>query len=119
MQKYLEDSADPVDGEVASATNGAATVTIEKSSRAAEAIFITKVTFSAKAAPAAAVQATIKADATTKFAADIPDAKFAPITFSFEQHPLKITNADAVVTLPALGAGVQGTVAVTYYRAAA
>lgn len=115
MADYREQAATPVSGATDSTTAGEAIVTIPKSTRAAEAIYITKAVFSAKAAPGAAVTASIKRGATPVFSIDIPDAKFAPIALTFDAHPLKIVGEDAAVSMPSLGGGVQGTVSVSWF----
>lgn len=97
------------------AANTAAVVTITKPSNKRNTIYIEQIVFSASAAPAAAVAATITGTGTTK-TVRIPAAAFAPIVISYGTHPLRIAiDTDAVVTLPALGAGVLGSVSVCYY----
>jgi hypothetical protein len=97
------------------AANTNAVVTITKPSQKRMTIYITGITFSASAAPAAAVAATVTGTGTTK-TIRIPAAAFAPIHLAYGTHPLRIAiDTDAVVTLPALGAGVLGSVSVDYF----
>lgn len=97
------------------AANTAAVVTIAAPTKNSLTTYITGIVFSASAAPAAAVAATITGTGTT-LTKRIPAAAFAPIVMAFGTHPLRITpSTNAVVTLPALGAGVLGSVTVYYF----
>jgi hypothetical protein len=96
------------------AANTAAVVTIAAPG-AQQCIYITGVVFSASAAPTAAVAATIVGTGTT-LTKRIAAAAFAPIALFFGTHPIRCApGTQAVVTLPALGAGVLGSVTVYYY----
>lgn len=106
----------------ATATHAITTCTFPKSSQAAgTCIYITKICYSASAAPAATVEATLtgaqtpaQAAQTLKF--EIPAAAFAPVTIDFGVHPLKCTvNTDAVLTIPDLGAAVIGSAQIFGY----
>ena len=94
--------------EPATATNGAATAT--KAGVTGFSHYVTHITISASAAPLAAVQAQLKDGTTAIDKFEIPASAFSPIPVNYVRA-FKITaGADTVLTLPALGAGVVGTV---------
>lgn len=105
----------------ATGTNAIVTATFPKSGQAASCVFVTKIVYSASAAPAATVEATLTGGQTAAEAAqtlkfEIPAAAFAPVTIDFGVHPLKcVANTDAVLTIPALGAAVIGSAQVYGY----
>lgn len=119
MPNFEKSLASPVkQASHAPASNTAAVVTIAAPNNG-KTIFLTGVIFSADAAPAGARTATVAGgDATLSFY--IPASAFAPIMVPFGSHPVKIAaGSDAVVTLPALGAGVNGSTVVLYYYGSA
>jgi hypothetical protein len=92
----------------ASATNGAAVVTLTAPTDPAMCWVIEGYAASADAAPAAAVTFTITDSGTTYEELEIPAAAFSPIICG---TPMKGGKGLAMVaTLPALGDGVTGTV---------
>jgi hypothetical protein len=88
--------------------NGIATAT--KSAVATMSHFITGVTVSASDLPTGAVQVQILNGVTVLDQWEIPAAQFAPIPINFVRPYACSPNADAKITLSALGAGVRGTV---------
>lgn len=85
-----------------SAGPGVGTVTV--TGKAALCIFIHGITISASAAPATAVQVTLKDGTTTILPLEIPAAAFAPIVIAFGNNPIQISQgSDAVLTIPSLG----------------
>lgn len=93
---------------VATATNAAATATFAGVTR--QAYLITGVTISASGTPAAAVSVTIKDGTTVIEQIEIPAATFAPVRINYNR-PLEITiGATVAALLPALGAGIKGTI---------
>lgn len=98
---------------VATATNGSVTAT-RSAPAAGKRNYVVAVSISASGAPSAAVTARIRtsAGATTMDQLELPAAAFAPIVINYVR-PLEGADAASVdVTLPALGAGVTGTVVV-------
>lgn len=93
---------------VATAVNGNAVATMPARAKARH--YIVGVDISASAAPAATVSATLKDGAATMMQLEIPAAAFAPLMHNYMRPWEGSTNSDAVLTLPALGAGVRGTV---------
>lgn len=104
---------------VATATAGVATATVTAPTNAAAkglTIYVTGFWLSASAAPAAAVQATLKDGSTTIVALEIPNSAFAPIRAAYNTHPFRITpGSDAVLSMPSLGGSTVGTVVIEYY----
>lgn len=93
---------------VASQTNATATAT--KTADAAKQHFITGISFSMSAQPAAAVTVQVRDGATVLDQFQIPAAAQAPLVHNYTP-PLAITNgAAASITVGALGSGVVGTV---------
>lgn len=98
---------------VATGTNSTVTAT-RTAPAAGKRNYVVAVSISASAAPSAAITAQIRtaAGATTLDRLEIPAAAFAPIVINYVR-PLEGTDgANVDVTLPALGAGVTGTVVV-------
>lgn len=95
--------------QIASATNGIATAT-----RAAEQNrrhYITGIVISASGAPAAAVQVDIRKGAGDFISAEIPTSAFVPIMWELKRPIEGNINEAVSIVLPALGAGITGTVA--------
>lgn len=93
---------------VDSQTNATATAT--KAAVAGKQHFITGISFSMSAAPAAAVTVQVKDGSTVLDQFQIPAAAQAPLLSNYNP-PLTITvGAAASITVGALGAGVVGTV---------
>lgn len=91
-------------------TNTAAVVTLATPTDISQRWLVEGVWFSASAAPAAAVAATVTSDGADLLRLQIPAAAFAPIGVGTPLYGAK--GKSVVVTLPALGAGVVGTVSV-------
>lgn len=107
---------------VATGTNANAVVTIAAPASTAASIFVTGVTFSWGAAPTTAASAIINEDTgganTLKYQFEVPQAVSAPIAENWGIRPVQITaGKNCTVTLPALGAGVKGTVSVRWFTA--
>ncbi len=93
---------------VASQTN--ATTTATQAAVAAKQHFITGISFSMSAAPAAAVTVQVKDGSTVLDQFQIPAAAQAPLVHNYHP-PLTITVGNAAsITVGALGAGVVSTV---------
>ena len=93
---------------VASQTNATATAT--RAATAAKQHFITGITFSMSAAPAAAVTVQVLDGATVLDQFQVPAAAQAPMVHNYHP-PLQLTTGNsASITVGALGAGVVGTV---------
>lgn len=107
--------------QASAAANTQVVCTFPKPSQATACIYITRVMYSASAAPAAAVEATLTGPTTPAAVAqtiklEVPANVFAPVTFGESTHPIKCAaNTDAVFTLPALGAAVVGSVQIYGY----
>lgn len=74
--------------------------------------FVTHITVSGSAAPAAAVQVTLASGATTLDTFEIPAAAFAPIVFNYNRPLRGGINEAITLTCPALGAAVVSNVTV-------
>lgn len=96
-------------------TNSAATGTI-----AAPGLgfrwFICGISFSASAAPAAAVRVLVKQGTTTIDSYEVPASAFAPVHINFVRPLRGAENALVSITLPALGAGVVGDCAIHAFK---
>lgn len=91
-----------------SKTNATATAT-QAAPSAGQCLLIIGYKITASAAPAAAVQATLRygTGPTTIETIQIPAAAFAPIISNFATHPIVVPEASKVdLVVPALGAGV-------------
>lgn len=101
-------------GDNATATATKAAPTAKKSLRH----YITAVSFSAEAAPAAAVTLQIRENASTvKWQFEIPASATAPVHINFVR-PLRCSeDVSCDATVGALGAGVTGTVCISGYTA--
>ena len=98
---------------VATATNGAATAT--KTGLASHRHYVASVSYSSKGLPAAAVTADLKSQATVKDQWEVPAANFSAVVIGYN-HPIEMgIGEDAVLNLPALGAGIVGTVVLKGY----
>lgn len=103
----------------ASATNGTAAIDTATPG-ADEVIVVVGITISANGAPAAGVAVTLTTDPAgtprTLWAANIPNAAFAPIDINFK-NPLPGDKGKLVrLSLPALGAAIEGRVSIRYGR---
>jgi hypothetical protein len=93
---------------VDSQTNATATAT--RAATAGKQHFITGISFSMSAQPAAAVTVLVRDGATVLDQFQIPAAAQAPLVHNYHP-PLQITTGNAAtITVGALGAGVVGTV---------
>jgi hypothetical protein len=91
-------------------TNAQVDATI--AAKPAHRIYVSSITISASAAPAAAVIATVKSATTLLEHVSLPAAAFAAIHMNFDA-PLECgINEAATLSVPALGAGVVGTVTI-------
>lgn len=122
MPSKLDAAANPAYALSATGNNANAVVTITSPTQLTMVtIYITGVILSGSAAPAAGVAATLSgvlgADGTSKTLTwQIPNAAFTPMINVFNNHPIKILpGTNAVLTLPALGAAVNGTATLVYY----
>lgn len=101
------------------AADTAAVVTVTAPTQPGRVIYFYGAIFSASAAPAVAVAATITGPGVTP-TLNIPAAAFAPIALMLGTHPLKCAaGTNLVVTLPALGGTTVGSVIVFYKIGAA
>lgn len=92
-------------------TNATATATV--AARPNLAFYITRVVLSAGGAIAASVAAEIRSGATPLLRITLPTGIIAPVVLDFDQRPLEVPrNTVPSVVLPALGAGIPGTVSV-------
>lgn len=95
---------------VTTATNSVATAT--KAAVVGQRHFVTYVTVSASAAPAAAVTATIKDGTTVITQFEMPASAIAPIFVPIARSLRISVGALVEISVPALGAGVKGTVTI-------
>ena len=90
-------------------TNATAAAT-QAAPNAGQCLLVQGFIISASAAPAAAVEAQLQQGTgpTLVFPIEIPAAAFAPIVKDFGAHPIQLPEAaQAIMTVPALGAGVK------------
>lgn len=102
---------------VASAVNSAAIATF--AAAAGKKHYVVGVDISASDAPAAPVSATLVNGAATMTQLEIPAGKFAPLMHNYQRPWEGGTNTAMTLTLPALGAGVRGTVVLRGFTAMA
>lgn len=99
------------DSTVASAVNATATATLPAPG-AGKRWMVTGIQISASAAPVAAVSAELQINTVQEMRWEIPASAFAPIIMNFKR-PFRGGVDHAVdAILPALGAGVRGTIVV-------
>lgn len=101
----------------ATATNAQAAATV--SGKANLRFYITSLSYSASAAVAATVTVTVSDGTTTWVKHQIPAAALAPQEFGYGRPMMCATGANVTATLPALGAGVVGTIQLRGYFASA
>lgn len=102
---------------VASAVNGAAIANFPAAVRKRH--YLVGVDISASDAPAAPVSATLQDGGNLMTQLEIPVGKFAPIMHNYQRPWVGSENAAMTLTLPALGAGVRGTVTIRGFTAMA
>lgn len=96
---------------VATATNGVATAT-QSAPGAGKRNFITSISFSVSAAPAAAVELTITEGATTIETVEVPASVIGPQFMNYVRPLRGGENSAVAISMPALGAGVKGAVCI-------
>lgn len=97
-------------------TNAIATATIAAPG-AGLVLYITGISFSASAAPAAAVRVLVKQGTTTIDSFEVPAAAFGPVHINYARPLRADANALVSVTLPALGAAVVGDCSIHAFKA--
>ncbi len=107
-----------VDVKVTTTTNADTVVTITAPTgqdAKGRVVFLYGVILSASAAPATPVVASVAGVTGQTINMEIPASAFAPIVLALNTHPMQCSaGVDLVVTLPALGSGVVGSVTVFY-----
>jgi len=118
IERHLTASMDAL--AEATATNATATATINAPADQRYTLYITQVSISFSAAPATSLLAELKDGATRKFGWQLPAAAQSPLVVNFGLHPLKITPGNnAVLTVPAAGAGVTSHIVLAGFVASA
>lgn len=95
---------------VATATNAVSTAT--KAAVVGQRHYVTWLTVSASAAPAATVTATVKDGTTPITTFEIPASAIAPIFIPIARSLRGSVNSLVEISVPALGTGVKGTVTI-------
>jgi len=98
-----------------SQTNATATAT--QAAKAGARHFVTGLTISASAAPAAAVTAQLKDGNTVIDQFEIPAGAFAPILHNYTRPLRGSVNSAITLVVPALGASVKGTAVIHGFTA--
>lgn len=81
--------------------------------------YVVGVDISASDAPAAPVSATLQDGASTMTQLELPSGKFAPLMHNYQRPWEGSSGATITLTLPALGAGIRGTVVLRGFSAMA
>lgn len=104
-----------------SATHNAAVVTITaKADSLVMTTYIVGIILSSSGALTGPVAPTLTNVVGGDLTFQLPASAIAPVVMLFGVHPLRITpGANAVLTLPDLGAGIVGTATLLYYYGAA
>jgi hypothetical protein len=105
-----------INASTSAAADTASVVTITAPTNAGLTIYITGIELSASGTIGAAVAVTLTGVVGGTKTWRLPASAVAPIVIQYGVHPLKITQGvNAVLTLPALGAGISGTASINYY----